>query len=97
MTDTILQPITLPGRALGWISTVLTAVEEEIHESFQWLPMGHSTDAEIKERVRDAGFYDEVDGYSRMVELLVAMRDLDVALAQCRLPEPLPELEGADA
>ena len=84
MTDTILEPITLPGRALFWISTVLTAVEEDIHDSFKWLPMKDTTDAEIKERVTDAGFYDEDLGHSGMVELLIAMRDLDVALAKCR-------------
>ena len=92
MSTLNLKPITLPGEALGWISTVLSAVEEEIHDSFKWLPMKDTTDEEIKERVTDLGFYDEVEGHSQMVELLICMRDLDVALAACPLPA-LPALE----
>ena len=84
MTDTTLKPITLPGEALGWICTVLTAAEEEIHDCLRWLQMGHTTDEEIKERVKDAGLWDESDGPSGTIDLLIAMRDLDVALAKCR-------------
>jgi len=97
MSTLNLKPITLPGEALGWISTVLAAAEEEVHDTLKWLPMKDTTDAEIKERVTDLGFYDEVEGHSQMVELLICMRDLDVALAACHWPElpALPALEAA--
>ena len=98
MSTLNLKPITLPGEALGWISTVLAAAEEEVHDCLGWLPMKGTSDAEIRERLADAGFGDEVDGYSPMVELLTAVRDLDVALADCHWPElpALPALEAAD-
>ena len=83
------EPITLPGEALGWINTVLTAIEEEMADGLKWLPEAHTTDAEIRARVTDAGYYDDNLGHSRMVDLLIAMRDLDVSLTGCRrLSEP---------
>lgn len=85
MTATILKPITLPGEALGWISTVLASVEEEIQDSLKWLPMADTSDAEIESVV--TGYLTKGDDIDPMVELLKAMRDLDVAINQCGLPE----------
>ena len=84
MTTTALAPITLPGEAFFWIETVLSSVEEEIGDSLKWLPMGTTTDAEIRTQVSDYGL-PGADG-DRMVALLIAVRNLDGALVGCRLP-----------
>ena len=48
MSTTVLQSITLPGAALGWISTVLESVEVEIQDGIKWLPTAETSDAELK-------------------------------------------------
>ncbi|MEL0255818.1 MAG: hypothetical protein VW930_07735 [Burkholderiaceae bacterium] len=83
---TVLKPITLPGEALGWTSTVLEHLEEELQNSLKWLPMGDTSDEEIVRRVKEYNdCLDDDDNW--MVELLKAMRDLDLALSKCPLPE----------
>ena len=84
MSTTVLQSITLPGEALGWISTVLASVEEDIQDGLKWLPTAETSDAEIEGVV--TGYLFPGADIGPLVELLKAMRDLDVAINQCRLP-----------